>query len=222
MALDEERGHVRLESEAGDGFGDVATEYSPLLNTDIPPDVVPDQSFQRLVVGMCVLFLFIVEVSTFIMQPALQQLLETRICAEIFPDLGLETMSDTDDRCKGNRVQKELAMLRSWAVAAAMFVRKSLSHATYKPRVFDQDQHIELRNLAFFVQIPYGIIADKYGRRPVLFLALFGTVLQAAWVLLVRKYSRIQMVNLQIWWWLTIHSPSWKADNIFRVVHVVR
>lgn len=137
MALNEGRGHIGVESEAGDSFGDVATEHSPLLNTDIPPDFVPDQSFQRLVVGMCVLFLFIVEVSTFIMQPPLQQLLETRICAEIFPDLGRGTMPDTDDRCKGNRVQKELAMLRSWEVAAAMFVRKSSSHTTYKSRVLD-------------------------------------------------------------------------------------
>lgn len=56
MALDEERGHVGVESEAGDCFGDVAMEYSPLLNTDKPPDVVPDRSFQRLVVGMCVLY----------------------------------------------------------------------------------------------------------------------------------------------------------------------
>lgn len=41
--------------------------------------------------------------------------------------------------------------------------------------------------LAFFVQIPYGIVADKYGRRPVLFLALFGAALQTTWVLIVCK-----------------------------------
>lgn len=109
--------------EADDYFGDVSTEDTPLLNTDLPPDVVPDQSFQNLVVSMCVLFLFIVEVSTFIMQPPLQQVMEDRICGEIFPDHELGVVSHTDDRCKDNLVQKELAMLRSWEVSAEMFVR---------------------------------------------------------------------------------------------------
>lgn len=127
MALEGEDGHVALrvneEREADDYFGDVSTEDTPLLNTDLPPDVVPDQSFQNLVVSMCVLFLFIVEVSQFIMQPPLQQVMEDRICGEIFPDHELGVVSHTDNRCKDNVVQKELAMLRSWEVSAEMFVR---------------------------------------------------------------------------------------------------
>lgn len=113
-----------LDEEADDYFGDASAEETPLLNTDLPPDVVPDRSFQHLVVSMCVLFLFIVEVSTFIMQPPLQQVMEDRICGEIFPDHELGIVSETDSRCKDNRVQKELAMLRSWEVSAEMFVRK--------------------------------------------------------------------------------------------------
>jgi hypothetical protein len=141
MASDEERGDLGVESEADDYFGHVVTEESPLLNTDLPPDDVPDESFQRLVVAMCVLFLFIVEVSAFIMQPPLQQLMENRICAEIFPDLGLGIVSDPDGRCKSNRVQQELAMLRSWEVAAEMFVRKFLPHNTHKSPAFNQEEH---------------------------------------------------------------------------------
>lgn len=41
--------------------------------------------------------------------------------------------------------------------------------------------------LALLVQIPYGIIADKYGRRPVLFLSLVGILLECIWTMLIRK-----------------------------------
>lgn len=113
-----------VEREAEDYFGHVSTEESPLLNTDPPPDVVPDKAFQHLVLSMCVLFAFIVEVSVFIMQPPLQQVMEDRICGEIYPDHPVGIMSKTDGRCKDNRVQTELAMLRSWEISAEMFVRK--------------------------------------------------------------------------------------------------
>lgn len=144
----------------GHHFGDVAHEEAPLLDTDLPSDSAPSKSFQHLVVSMCVLFLFIVEVSQFVMIAPLQQVLEDRICGDIYPDHELGVVANPDDRCKDKFVQKQLAMLRSWDVSAQMFV-------------------------PLFVQIPFGIIADKYGRRPVLFLSLLGAGLQTAWVLLV-------------------------------------
>lgn len=39
--------------------------------------------------------------------------------------------------------------------------------------------------IALFVQISFGVVADKYGRRLVMFLALFGALLQQAWVTIV-------------------------------------
>ncbi|KAI7759565.1 hypothetical protein LZL87_013510 [Fusarium oxysporum] len=214
MASNEDHGNVGMESETDSRCGDAATEHSPLLATDISRDVVvPDQTFKRLVVGMCALFLFIVEVSTFLMQPPLQQLLETRLCAEILPDLGPRTIPDMEDRCKSSRVQVELARLRSWEVAGAMFV-------------------------SFFVQIPYGIIADKYGRRPVLFLALLGTVSQAAWVLLVigkpevfsvwsLLYGNIafligggmQMAGAMVWTLVADTVPVAERTSVFYLLH---
>ncbi|KAG8406750.1 hypothetical protein J3458_021081 [Metarhizium acridum] len=203
------------EREAEDYFGHVSTEESPLLNTDLPPHVVPDKSFQHLVLSMCVLFLFIVEVSIFIMQPPLQQVMEDRICGEIYPDHPLGFMSETDGRCKDNRVQTELAMLRSWEVSAEMFV-------------------------PFFVQIPYGIIADKYGRRPVLFLALFGAAIQTAWVLLVLGmpnsfpvwsilYGNIayliggggQMAAAMVWTLLADAIPVAKRTSVFYLLYAM-
>lgn len=42
-----------------------------------------------------------------------------------------------------------------------------------------------LTDTALLVQVPYGIVADKYGRRTVLFLSLFGCVLQMGWIMIV-------------------------------------
>ncbi|KHO01274.1 MFS transporter [Metarhizium album ARSEF 1941] len=220
MTSEDERWHRQAfggtpEREADDYFGVVPTEESPLLHTDLPPDVVPDKPFQHLVLSVCVLFLFVVEVSMFVMQPPLQQVMEDRVCGEIYPDHLVGTMSETDDRCKDNTVQKELAMLRSWEVSAEMFV-------------------------PFFVQIPYGIIADKYGRRPVLFLALFGAVLQTAWILLVLgvpKHFSVwsilygnmayfiggggQMAAAMVWTLLADAIPMAERTSVFYLLHAM-
>lgn len=37
------------------------------------------------------------------------------------------------------------------------------------------------------MQVPYGIFADKFGRRPVLFMAILGIALVTTWSMLVRK-----------------------------------
>lgn len=44
--------------------------------------------------------------------------------------------------------------------------------------------------IALLVQIPFGIVADKYGRRLVLTVALFGLSLAMTWTNIVREYSR--------------------------------
>lgn len=38
-----------------------------------------------------------------------------------------------------------------------------------------------------FLTIPFGRFADKYGRKPILFLGLLGQILSYLWVLLVCK-----------------------------------
>lgn len=126
-----------LEDE--DGRRTSADEESPLLNTDLPPEVAPDNSFQGLVVTMCILFLFIVEVSQYIMEPPMQQLMEDIICRDRYPDhqLGLMAKKEKDPRCKKIDVQEELAMVRAWATAAEMFVRKFPGHFQFQnwPRI---------------------------------------------------------------------------------------
>lgn len=97
-------------------------ESAPLLRTDPPSDAGPDRALRRLVVAMCLVFLFIVEVSAF-MEPPTQEIMEAIICRSHFPGHALRGGAD-DARCKSTGVQKTLAMVRSWTVSAEMVVRE--------------------------------------------------------------------------------------------------
>ncbi len=126
----EEESLVDVESDAPDAMDDGQTtpssEGTPLLhNTDLPPDVAPDKKFRRLVVAMCTVLLFIVEVSVFIMAPPTQQIMEDIICRDRYPDHLLRMPSVEDDRCKNTDVQQTLAMVRSWSASGEMLIRTS-------------------------------------------------------------------------------------------------
>lgn len=138
----------------------VPCEESPLLPTDLPPDIIPSKSIRRRVLLMSVLFLVIVEVGQFIMEAPLQKIMEDVICRNYYADHALRTPRIQDNRCKSNHVQEKLAMVRGWTFALQM-------------------------STPLVAQFPYGIIADKYGRRIVLFLAVLGCSLQGAWVMMV-------------------------------------
>jgi hypothetical protein len=62
-----------------------------------------------------------------------------------------------EDRCKVPDVQGRLAKLRGW------------------------DQTMSCIP-GILTAVPYGVIADKYGRKIVLFLSLFGVILGAVWI----------------------------------------
>ncbi|KAH6957907.1 major facilitator superfamily domain-containing protein [Ilyonectria sp. MPI-CAGE-AT-0026] len=127
---------------------------------DISPDSVPEEPIQRYVVLMCVQFLFIIEFSQFIMEPPLQEIMEDFVCHSYHPDHAMGVPQEQDARCKDADVQGTLAMARSWMLWVEMLV-------------------------PLLVQIPYGVSADRYGRRPVLFLGLFGIVLSTIWYMIV-------------------------------------
>ncbi|RDA95411.1 hypothetical protein CP533_3437 [Ophiocordyceps camponoti-saundersi (nom. inval.)] len=139
-------------------------EETPLLNTtnDHP---TANASLRRHVIAMCVVFLIIVELSSSVMEPSQLQIMEDIICRGHFPDHQLR-MPTVDGRCKSNGVQKTLAMIRSWSMSADMLI----------PLV---------------VQVPFGIIADKYGRRTVLSMSFVGCILQTSWIMTVLLFPQI-------------------------------
>jgi hypothetical protein len=102
-----------------------ADETTSLLqNNDLPADIAPSKSFRRLVVAMCVLFLFIVEVSQYILNPPMEQIMEDVICRGYHPDHMIAMPQLHDSRCKDTEVQKTLAMVRSWSTSLDMLLRK--------------------------------------------------------------------------------------------------
>ncbi|KAH0495992.1 hypothetical protein TgHK011_009513 [Trichoderma gracile] len=140
-----------------------ADETTALLQTECPSAevITPSKSFRRFVLGMCVLFLFIIEASQYILTPAMEQIMEDIICRDYHPDHVLAMPgAPHDNRCKETDVQKRLAMVRSWSMSLEMM-------------------------FPIFVQISFGVVADKYGRRLVIFLALFGASLQQTWTMVV-------------------------------------
>ncbi|KAH8180233.1 major facilitator superfamily protein [Sarocladium implicatum] len=131
--------------------------HTPLLATDLPFEIVPDKAFRRLVMFMCCLFIGLVEIYGFLTSAPLQEIMEDFICHSAYPDHTMNNPMIQDQRCKGPEVQKTLAMARSWWVASLL------------------------------VQMPLGIIADKYGRRPVIFLSLFGILLEGTLLITIRE-----------------------------------
>ncbi|KAM0245081.1 hypothetical protein ACHAQJ_010660 [Trichoderma viride] len=114
----------------------------------------------RYVVAMCAMFIFMVELSMYVTDPAMQMIMEDVACHDHYPDHKIGVNLGEDSRCKNADVQGTLAMSRSWMMWAQMLV-------------------------PLLVQIPYGIVADNYGRRPVLFLGLFGNLLGSCWTIIV-------------------------------------
>jgi hypothetical protein len=102
-----------------------ADESTSLLqNNDLPADIAPSKGFRRLVVGMCVLFLFIIEVSQYILNPPMEQIMEDVICRHYHPDHMIAMPQLRDNRCKDTEIQKTLAMVRSWSTSLDMLLRK--------------------------------------------------------------------------------------------------
>jgi MFS family permease len=78
-----------------------------------------------------------------------------------------------EDRCKVPDVQSKLAMLRGW------------------------DQTLSCIP-SIFTAVPYGVIADKYGRKLVLVLSLVGIILSVSWAEAVGYFSHYIAIE---WFW---------------------
>ncbi|RGP68384.1 hypothetical protein FLONG3_8157 [Fusarium longipes] len=144
----------------------LATEQSPLLPDTSPRQDEPSKALRRRVLCMCMLALLMVEVSQFIMNPPIKKIIEDIICRQHYPDHAIKSYWIEDHRCKDSPVQKTLAMVQGWAQAFEMGV-------------------------PILTQFPYGIVADKYGRRLVLFLAMLGCCLSTCWLLMVLLFPDV-------------------------------
>ncbi len=104
------------------------------------------------IIGFAILFLL--ELGAGSVTPPINEIIEDVLCRKYHPDLyGAFASGDPESICKGKDVQRKLAMIRGWAAA------------------FDCIPGI-------LAAIPFGILSDTWGRRPVLVLSLIGLSLE--------------------------------------------
>lgn len=154
---------------------DETSRLLPPIEQDAAAAVpAPSRAFQLRVQLMCAVFLFIIDVSVFIIDPPTQQILEDIICRDRYGgDPSVLLAKGPGSPCKSPDVQSKLAMFTS---IQALF-------GTLCP---------------LLVQVPYGLLADHSGRRLVLFLSIAGLTLMVTWNIFILWFSDIFSIWLMI------------------------
>lgn len=113
------------------------SEQTPLLATATNNDTdansssspPPSKAFRYKVTLLCALFIFIVDLAVFLMEPPSQEILEDIICRMHYPDHRLASFSggsggdDLDKRCKDPDVQKMMAAVKSLTTIPQLLIR---------------------------------------------------------------------------------------------------
>lgn len=110
-----------------------------------------DKAFRRRVIITTFIMVILVDLAAFFQEAPQMKILEGIICSRYYTVGTLATSADPD--CNIGPVQLELAT-----------VAQMLNTFNRLP--------------GLIVAIPFGILADRYGRRPVLLLAILGALLQ--------------------------------------------
>jgi MFS family permease len=109
--------------------------------------------------SVCIVLIILIEFGVYLATIPLNQVLEQNICQHLHPG---KTVAPNDPICKDKAVQTELSMIRGWQ------------------STFDIIPGL-------LAAVPYGMIADKFGRRFVLTLACLGITLSSGSYSLVCK-----------------------------------
>lgn len=136
-----------------------ATAETPLLGRDAPDE--PRNLYRQNLTILIFAFVFIGNMAYGVCLAPTTALMENIICRSHYPDVTADIMAG-DPRCKEEAIQGSLAAIRGWATT------------------FDCIPGI-------LGAVPYGIMSDKWGRKPVFVLGVFGTVLAFGWIFLVCK-----------------------------------
>lgn len=144
-------------------------EHAPLLNSPARDESeerrdLVRQHLRLRVTVLCFVVIFILELGSGMLTPPINEIAESVICRQMHPEFARHDNSTGDplDPCKSDDVQSYLAMLRGW-----MYTFDALP--------------------GLICAVPYGILMDRWGRRPVLLLGILGLFLSASLAILVCK-----------------------------------
>ncbi|RAL12729.1 MFS transporter [Aspergillus homomorphus CBS 101889] len=158
-----------------EGVGmDHTSESTPLLSHHAPNGRIPARLQRRVQVLLCV-FAFIMMLGDNLQPAALTQVMEDAICDDYYArHISVATTGETSDRCKVHAVQMELAQVRGYQQLVPLFA-------------------------ALVCTVPYGLLAERIGRKRVLVLSGAGVCAALGWVLAV-CFWRFASVR---WVWLS-------------------
>jgi MFS family permease len=136
-----------------------ANEEAPLINhgQNIPPGPSPKRRHRTRVLLLTIMFLTVVDWASYLGAAPQLDIFEGIICDKVYREANSTALrdinSDIGRDCTINSVQSELAL-----------ITQILSASYEIPSIF--------------LAIPYGALADRIGRRPVLFLSFIGLLTQ--------------------------------------------
>ncbi|KAJ5746959.1 uncharacterized protein N7511_008655 [Penicillium nucicola] len=171
-----------------------AHETEPLL-TDPTISPIP-KSKKLLVLIVCAVFLLSAEFGFFMSTAPQTAVFEDIICRNYQTGLnGAQngTLPDLNP-CKSEAVQGELAIITG-----------------YKD-TFDTIPSIVL-------SLPYGILADHWGRRPVLYLSMLGIILSEVWIRIVCLWSTV--IPLRMVWLSSVFRIIGGGDSVLTAIALV-
>jgi MFS family permease len=161
---------ISTEPDRHDGH---ISESTPLLAgtseaRDYPPSITASIAPQHpkffVVATICIASIFFIEIGDYMLKAPIMRTLEAIICNSYFKSTMPIGMVFPDpipeDHCKIPFVQSQLAMLKGWDLTFSCIP-------------------------GILAAVPYGVMADKYGRKLVLMLGLVGILLGLSWVMVV-------------------------------------
>ncbi|CAJ2504406.1 Uu.00g118000.m01.CDS01 [Anthostomella pinea] len=125
------------------------------------------------VVMMVAAIVFFLEVGSYMTVPSRNKIMEQNICRAHYPDLVDDQSTLEDSLCRGPEVQGKIASLNGW---------------TYMLECIP----------GLLTAIPYGVATDRFGRKPLLAIALFGYMLYLLWMIVILALPAVFPIELYL------------------------